>query len=476
MEQARTPLYTQLLLHNEKQSISLHVPGHKNGINLPKEYANKFGEILKLDVTELTDLDDLHFPEGVILESQQLLAKLYGVKKSFFLVNGSTVGNLAMILSVIAENDQLLVQRNCHKSIINGLQLAKANPIFLSPEYDEDWRVAGGISLETVEMAIRRYPDVKAILLTYPTYYGMVYDLKKIIQLAHTHGIPVLVDEAHGAHFIAGAPFPPSAVALEADVVVQSAHKTLPALTMGSFLHINSDRVSIEAIKKNLQLLQSSSPSYPIMASLDVARSYLGTFTAEDKEILQEQVSIFRRALSSISGIKVLSYPENQGDALKVTIQSTSLLTGFELQKRLEKVGVYSEMADPVNVLMVLPLLKLNQTFPFEEIINRIGLALDDITSVEQREIRSLIQKVKISKLELSYIEIQKRVQIKVDLAEAVGSIAAEMITPYPPGIPLLFPGEIITIEDIATINELINLGARFQGGDTLKEGMIYIY
>jgi arginine/lysine/ornithine decarboxylase len=476
LDQSRIPLYSQLLLHKEKQSISLHVPGHKNGVFFPIETVASFSDVLKLDVTELSNLDDLHSPEGVILESELLLAGLYGVQKSFFLVNGSTVGNLAMILSVIAEDEQVLVQRNCHKSILNGLQLAKANPIFLSPEYDDDWQVAAGVSFEMVKVAIGLYPNIKAIILTYPNYYGMVYDLKKIIQLAHKHRIPVLVDEAHGAHFIAGNPFPDSAVTLGADVVVQSAHKTLPAMTMGSFLHINSELVSEIEIKKNLQMLQSSSPSYPIMASLDIARSYLGTFSKSDKQILYEKVQNFRQSLAELTGIRVLPYMNDQGDLLKLTIQSTSLLSGFELQKRLEQVGIYSEMADAVNVLLVLPLLKKEHSYSFFEITSRIKSALVGVDSCVNRSKTVHYQKNKLTKLELSFIEIQKRSTKKVELKEAIGKIAGEMITPYPPGIPLLFPGEIISREDIKQINELIHNGAKFQGGEALKEGMIAIF
>ena len=476
MNQYNTPLYNQLLLHKEKKTISLHIPGHKNGEVFPLEKAPSFNEILKLDVTELTDLDDLHSPEGAIRESEQLLAKLYQTQKSFFLTNGSTVGNLAMILSTIEENDLVLVQRNCHKSILNGLQLAKAQPIFLSPEFDEDWQVAGGIAFETVEMAIRIYPNVKALIVTYPNYYGMVYDLKGIIKHAHAYNIPVLVDEAHGAHFIAGDPFPASAVTFGADVVVQSAHKTLPAMTMGSFLHINSELVSRVEIEKNLRLLQSSSPSYPIMASLDIARSYLGTYYQKDKQLLQEKVKVFRKSLSKVSGIRVLPFQDDHGDLLKITIQSTCMLSGFELQTQLEQVGIYSEMADAVNVLFVVPLLKVDNSFPFEEITKRIIRALEKVSDTEKRPEPYIIAKNKLSKLELSFKEMKKRTSVKVPLQESVGKITAEMIIPYPPGIPLLFPGEIITIEDIEQIKGLVRLGARFQGGKDLKEGLIHIY
>ena len=310
--------------------------GHKNGLLFSEKAKASFKELLKLDVTELTGLDDLHAPEGVIMESEQLLAELYGVQTSYFLVNGTTVGNLAMIMATINDGDTVLVQRNCHKSVQNGLKLVNANPVFLSPEFDEDWNVAGGLSYETCYSAITAFPDAKALIVTYPNYYGMVYELKRVITLAHEYGIPVLVDEAHGAHFIAGSIFPVSAVELGADVVVQSAHKTLPAMTMGSFLHFNSKLISEDLIKDYLHMLQSSSPSYPIMASLDLARSYLGTLSNAELLSLKNQITNFKKQLATINGIRVLDYSGGQGDLLKVTIQSTSADSGFDLQKKLK--------------------------------------------------------------------------------------------------------------------------------------------
>ena len=266
MNQSKTPLFDQLMKHHEGNPISFHVPGHKYGQVFPEKGRNYFSDILKMDATEITGLDDLHSAEGVILEAEKLLADLYRTQRSFFLVNGSTVGNLAMTLSTIKEDEIVLVQRNSHKSIMNGIKLANARPVFISPEYDLDYRVAGGLSYESVKSALIQYPNARAIILTYPNYYGMTVDLKSIIDLAHAHNIPVLVDEAHGVHFIAGDYFPPSAVELGADIVVQSAHKTLPAMTMGAFLHYQSRLVSSSNLQFYLQALQSSSPSYPLMA------------------------------------------------------------------------------------------------------------------------------------------------------------------------------------------------------------------
>jgi arginine/lysine/ornithine decarboxylase len=472
--QTQIPIYEALLKHKRNNPISFHVPGHKSGAILHQHSQNLFQELLKIDVTELSGLDDLHSPEGAIKEAQELLAALYQVKESFFLVNGSTVGNLAMILSVCKKDDVILVQRNCHKSVLNALKLAKARPVFLEPEYNLEWKSATGVSKETVESAIFLYPEAKAIVLTYPNYYGMVYDVKSVIELAHAYNIPVLIDEAHGPHFIIGEPFPASAIQLGADMVVQSAHKTLPAMTMGSYLHINSNRINSDIVKEYLQMLQSSSPSYVIMASLDLARNYLATYQPSDMEYLHKNISLFKKELSTIKGIKVLDYPDSKGDTLKVTIQSRSKLSGFELQKRLEEIDIFTELADPYNVLMILPLLKEGQEYPLVEVCRRMKelLVKFPYQPVEEEFLNS---SGNISELAIPYEKLSSVQKEAISITEAAGYVCAETITPYPPGIPLLLMGEFITVGKINQLIQLTEMGARFQGGTLLDKKLIKV-
>ncbi|MEH7108561.1 aminotransferase class I/II-fold pyridoxal phosphate-dependent enzyme [Bacillus sp. JJ1764] len=476
MEQQKKPLYQALMEHKKKGPISFHVPGHKYGQIGDFGLDSSFESILTIDVTELTGLDDLHSPEEAILEAELLLANLYQVKNSFFLVNGSTVGNIAMIMAVCSEDDVVLVQRNCHKSVLNALQLAKARPIFLEPEYHPDWKVAGGVQPETVAKAIEQYPMAKAIILTYPNYYGMVYDLKEIIDQAHLQNIPVLVDEAHGAHFILGNPFPASAIQLGADIVVQSAHKTLPAMTMGSYLHFNSDLINLNKVKEYLGIFQSSSPSYPIMASLDLARSYLARYGSNDLCYLHERTNHFKEQLAEIPTIKVLEYPNNQGDLLKITIQSKSEMNGFELQKRLEGLGIYTELADPYNILLILPLLKEGQPYPFTETADKLKQILQHFTYQDKVGKLYMEQTEKVSGLAIGYKEMDHLFVKDVPFIQAHHHVCAETIIPYPPGIPLLLKGERITSEKLERLQHLIMTGARFQGGSHLKEGYITIF
>ena len=474
MDQTTTPLYNQLVTHHKRHPISLHVPGHKNGSLLSEQKYSYFHDLLKLDVTELTGLDDLHSPEGVIQEAEALLTAFYGVKKSYFLVNGSTVGNLTMMLALLHENDIVFVQRNSHKSVMNGIELTGAKAVFLDPDFNEEWGVAGGVSPQTIQRALNLYPKVKAIVLTYPNYYGMVNELEDIITLAHEKGIPVLVDEAHGAHFITGGHFPKSAVQLGADLVVQSAHKTLPAMTMGSFLHINSEYISIKAVEKYLQLLQSSSPSYPIMASLDIARSYMATYSDEDHAYLFSQIQSFKNELRRLDRITVLNDNGN-GDLLKVTIQSANELNGFQMQTLFEEKGIYTEMADPDNVLLVLPLLKKDQDYHFQQIVERISQALGHVSRQRRNPVKHIYQP-NISTLAMNPNEFYQHTSRKVIVEESVGEIAAERVTPYPPGIPLLVPGERITEAIVQQIQYLIQSGARFQGNRDIYQGKITIF
>ncbi|MFX3624227.1 MAG: aminotransferase class I/II-fold pyridoxal phosphate-dependent enzyme [Ectobacillus sp.] len=471
MNQYRTPLYDALVCHANKRSTSFHVPGHKNGIYFPEKAQSHFSSVLEIDVTELTGLDDLHDASGCIQEAENLLADLYGVQRSRFLVNGSTVGNLAMVFAVCKENDIVLVQRNCHKSIINGLQLVGVRPVFLSPFVDESTNVSVGVKYETVQAALDKYPEAKAIILTHPNYYGMAYNLKEIIALAHQKGIPVLVDEAHGAHFCLGSPFPKSAIEYGADIVVHSAHKTLPAMTMGSYLHINSTIVEAEKVSLYLSMLQSSSPSYPIMASLDLARFSLANL----KNLGIEESSAFlhniKEELRAVPQIKVIDSPMQ--DPLRIILQTKCSLSGYELQKLLEQEGIYTEMADPYNVLLMLPLEPQKR---YTKAPLKIKRALEHYPEKDIVKIYDGSYKIHEAILPYGYKELDRYKTAVLPMHEAKGYVCAEMPIPYPPGIPLIMKGEIITGEHINQFQALLKSGARFQGSVNIEEGKIKIY
>ncbi len=471
------PLYSALIRHAKEDPVSLHVPGHKNGAVFLQEAAHIYKDVLRLDVTELTGLDDLHHPQDVILKAQQLTAELYGVKNSYFLVNGSTVGNMAMILASCQEGDEVLIQRNSHKSIMNGVQLAGVKPIFLAPKVDEELQVPSYVEFDRIKEAIKLYPNAKALILTNPNYYGLATDLTRIIKYAHDHGIPVLVDEAHGAHFIIGDSFPLSAVEAGADIVIHSAHKTLPAMTMGSYLHFNSELIEKETVELYLSMLQSSSPSYPIMASLDLARAYLSRAMEEKlhSEII-ESVKEIKQGFNSMNGLEVIESGDLlvQSDPLKVTIRSTNALSGYELQEILERHNIFVELANTEHCLCILPLGKMST------ILNKFNQVNQDHLKSHQPSLakkKSNNHRYKgIQPLEISYSQLKKCKKVLVDLEAAVGHYSAEAIIPYPPGIPLIVIGEKVTAELIETIRLLLEVGVNIQGDNQIKKGKINIF
>lgn len=476
MNQKETPLFDALIKWKQKNPFSFHVPGHKNGTVFAYHAKQIYESMLSIDATELHGLDDLHEPGGAILKAQRLAAQLYGSDNCYFLVGGSTAGNLAMILATCREQEIVFVQRNSHKSIMNALELANAKPVFLTPFVDEETNVAVGVTLETVKTAYAAYPEAKVLLLTNPNYYGMTIDLQAIIEFAHERGMIVLIDEAHGAHFGIGAPFPNSAVSLGADVVVQSAHKMLPAMTMGSFLHVNERYPFREKLLQYLSMLQSSSPSYPIMASLDLARYYVAQIKHHEIKQMLHSFEQFKKRLMKIKGLRLTKGDSSRfkQDPLKVIVQSAYGINGFRLQKELERRAVYTELADKYNVLFVLPLAPIKQS---ESIINIIEQAVSN--QEENRE--EFIDIVNVesvnhySSLAISYKEMANLPKKSVSFYEAVGKVSAEAVIPYPPGIPLLMKGEVISVTHIEMIQQLLRAGSRFQGGSKLFENQLLI-
>lgn len=457
----------------QQQNISFHVPGHKHGelSQLPQA----FKDVMRYDVTELSGLDDFHHPEEMILEAENLLADTFGTMKSFFLVNGSTVGNLAMIYATCKKGDTIIVQRNAHKSIFHAIELVGAQPVYVSPMWDEQTLTATNIAYEHLKEAIDQYPEAKAVILTYPTYYGMASkDIRQQIAYCHEKYIPVLVDEAHGAHFSACTLFQPSALAFGADVVVQSAHKTLPAMTMASFMHVNSELVDVDKINHYLRMLQSSSPSYVLLASLDDARYYVQTYMESDGAYIIEKKTKWVEALRAIGSLEVIEVD----DPLKILLRVNGY-SGFQLQEALEEQNVYAELADAHQVLFVLPLLKQGHTYPFADIRVRIKDAVTALLSTEKSSMLAATQSTytftAITKPRFTCEEIEEKDKEWLPYMRAMGRIAASMIIPYPPGIPLLVPGEKITVAKLSQLEELLATGASFQGKHRLEEKMIEV-
>ncbi|AOZ94679.1 amino acid decarboxylase [Paenibacillus crassostreae] len=487
LDKSRAPLYEELIEYRRKKNISFHVPGHKNGQAFASDgSAQLLSEVMEIDVTEITGTDDLHHPEGVIQEAQNLAADCFGAEESFFLVGGSTAGNLSLILTVCTSpGDMLLVQRNVHKSVLHGLMLAGAKAIFLHPQIDPISGLPIAPTAATISATLDAYPHAKGVLLTMPNYHGMGVDLRPLAEVCHHYAVPLLVDEAHGAHYGQHPALPSSALSCGADGVVQSTHKMLSALTMGAMLHVQGSRIDRELLRQRLTMVQSSSPSYPVMASLDLARRQLhmggeSTFTAG-----LAAVSAFKRGLAKLPRYGLLLPPQQPGglsagvasadseeppdaqlaapyttqDPFKVVIyDDTGVLGGYELQRLLEEHGCIPEMSDDVFVVLLFSLgSTIEDTNHLLDALQHISLLEIDTYDKEQ-SVLPMRDAVEFSTWNISQEAIStpvafsmKPVSLKdiecIPLAQCAGRVAAEMIIPYPPGIPILYSGENITIQ-----------------------------
>ncbi|GAA0503874.1 aminotransferase class I/II-fold pyridoxal phosphate-dependent enzyme [Salinibacillus aidingensis] len=471
--QSQLPLFQVLLKHAGLDASSFHVPGHKNGMIFSNEGYDVFKSILPYDLTEITGLDDLHHPESAIKEAQELTAQLYGVESTFFLVGGTTAGNLAMILSVCEPEDCIIVQRNCHKSIMNAIELAGAKPVFISPVYEEQTGRYSRINASTVYEALAAYPHAKALVLTYPDYFGHTYNIQPMIEAAHQYQLPVLVDEAHGAHFILGDPFPPSSVSLGADIVVHSAHKMLPAMTMSSFLHFQSALVSKDKIRHYLQMVQSSSPSYPLMASLDLARHFLAHIDeAQIKQMIAHAHQI-RSMLDESPLWDVVPVYNQVDDPLKITLQIHPDLEAQKVLHTFEQHMVYPELATTSQLLLISGLgMNERDLQRIPHVVNNFDHQLKRVKGHGKIEVTA-VQPPEISEFPYSLRNLQEMDNMWVAWEHAIGKPAGEMIIPYPPGIPLLIKGERIERWHKEVIMPRLKAGQHIQSeSNDLQKGL----
>ncbi|WP_246206683.1 aminotransferase class I/II-fold pyridoxal phosphate-dependent enzyme [Virgibacillus ihumii] len=468
--QQKTPLLDALKQFAKRDPISFHVPGHKNGELFPPLAREYYQSILPLDMTELSGLDDLHAPHDVIKDAQDLAADYFGAEQTYFLVGGSTAGNMAMILAACTAEEKIIVQRNSHKSIFNSLELGGARPVFVAPEFDRKVNRYTAPDFNTFKEAIEQHPDAKAAVLTYPDYFGQTFNIKEMIDLAHEYNIPVLVDEAHGVHFSTNDNFPASSLDLGADVVVQSAHKMAPAMTMGSLLHMNSSRVNSNRVTHYLQMLQSSSPSYPIMASLDIARYFLASLSQDDVKAVMNSVSRIIAILDEKDAWQVLP----TDDPLKITLQMQQGISAHEVYSLFEKEAIYPELATHDQILLIHGLTPFQYDKQLQNGIMRVKEQLKNVQNHATIETGNLFTK-QIQELVMPYQTMHHRPARQVPLNQSAGCIAAEAITPYPPGIPFILKGERITDTHISIIKQLIHQGATIQHDDVTQRVSVFI-
>ena len=441
-----TPILDMLKRIKEEGRTPFYMPGHKGG-RLMGDEASPFS----YDITEIQGADNLHLPTGAILEAEKLAAKAFGAKRTFFLVGGATAGIHAMLCAVLKDGDTVLVDRACHKSAVYALHHSGARAVFLNPAMGED-NIPQSISPEHLKEALHTHKGVKALYLTSPNYYGRCQDLGELIRVAHAFGVPVLVDEAHGAHFAFSDRLPDTALSQGADVVVESAHKTLPALTQSAYLHVGNEAYC-ELLEETLRMFQSTSPSYLLMASLDYARAYMEEHRAEFERFLDDCAEVF--------GTK----PSKERDMSRIVF-SPQNMTGHAAAEILRKeYRIEPEMADYDHVVF-LPTMGNTK----EELLH-LKAAMEEISrrSGEKKAIRVSFPQESI----LSFREQSRRNKRWVSLTDAVGKVCGAMVYLYPPGIPLLLPGEIVEEDTLKTIQNYQAAGLEMTG---INQGNILIF
>ena len=444
----------------------LHVPGHKWDKGC-LNYGLCGETVLRMDLTCLPGLDNICNPRDVIKEAEELAAEAFGADRAFFLVNGTTAGIQAMIMAVCRPGEKLILPRNAHKSAISGLIISGAQPVYIEPEINQDFGISMGVTVEKVEKALQQHPDAKGVFLANPNYYGTASDLKSIVEIAHGYKVPVIVDEAHGAHLPFGDGLPMPALAAGADLAASSTHKMGGSLTQSSMLFLRQGLVSVRG-SRPCQFGPDHSPSYLLLSSLDLARKQMAL---KGRELVRKSLALarwIREELKSIEGIRLFGegLAGSPGcyafDPLKVVINVTGLgMSGYEVERLLrEKYNLQVELSDLYNVMFLISL---------GDNMDNCRYLVDCLKSIAGTKKLGNIIKYCPPPPEIPGMAVLPRDAFYsetriVPLHEAAGEVSAEAIMAYPPGIPLLCPGEMITQEIIDYVNILKQENADLQG------------
>ncbi|WP_363317171.1 aminotransferase class I/II-fold pyridoxal phosphate-dependent enzyme [Anaerovibrio sp.] len=445
-------------------ALAFHTPGHKQGLGahpLLSKLITRDG--LRQEVSLMEELDDLHDPQGCIKAAEELAAELWGASDTLFMINGTTSAIQAMILGTLSPGDQVLVPRNAHRSIIGGLILAGAVPVYLQPEIIEPIGIAGCLSVETVQSAIEKYPEAKALIAVYPTYYGMAGNLGEIADLLHGKNMLLLVDEAHGAHLKFAASIsgmPKQALDLGADVVAQSTHKVLGSLTQTSMLHIGSSMVLKAKIRKAASLLQTTSPNQLLLASLDIARLQMAE---EGQERLKKAVDMadwLRKEINNISGLycvgeEIIDKTNTFAlDRTRIVVNLTGLgVHGYEAEDILRhQYKVQCELSDNYNMVFIISMADT------EETVSRLLEVLQCLARDHGMPLMPLQPPPDVlfrpNNMAISPRDAFFGTGERMRFDEAVGCVSAETVAFYPPGVPVLCPGEIISAALIEAVRK----------------------
>lgn len=466
LSQLSAPVYEALEAFRKKRVVPFDVPGHKRGRGNP-ELRELLGEkCVNLDVNSMKPLDNLCHPISVIRDAEQLAAEAFGAAHAFFMVGGTTSSVQSMVLSSTKAGDKIILPRNVHKSVINALVLNGAIPVYINPQVDHRLGISLGMEISEVEKAIKANPDATAVLVNNPTYYGICSDLRSIVKLAHEHNMLCLVDEAHGTHFYFGANMPINAMAAGADMASVSMHKSGGSLTQSSLL-LTGPNVNWEYVSQIINLTQTTSASYLLLSSLDISRRNLYMRGESSFAKVSEMAQYAREEINSIGGFYAYgSELKNNSsvfdfDVTKLSVYTRDIgLAGIEVYDLLrDEYDIQIEFGDIANILAYISIGDRIQD------IERLVGALADIKRLYSRDPSLMLNTEYIApKVEVSPQAAFYAKDESLPLRETAGRICSEFVMCYPPGIPILAPGEVITKEIIEYIIYAKEKGCSMQG------------
>lgn len=471
---SRLPIIDALQQYKEREMDYYATPGHKMGrAFMTNEVGRKvISNMIEYDITEVEGMDNLHNPNGIIRKSQEFLSEYYGSQKSYYLVNGSTSGNLIMVFSVFNEYDKIIIERNCHKSISNAIMLRKLKPIYINNKMSYEYNAPFSVDKEHLFNLIKENTDAKGIVLTYPNYYGICADLEDIVKEAQKYGMKVLIDSAHGAHFGICDELPRSAVKLGCDIVVNSAHKTLPSLTQTAYLHINNEGL-IEKVEFYMKIFSTTSPSYLFLSTMEYSRYYLETYGKNDYQKLINKCEDFRKKIDKLKFYHIINEDDVIEGTQKILIDKTRYVInvphGYSANKlaqylRLNNIQV--EMADNRNVILIfspvndeadfLTLYEVLKKWPQSQLKGDSNINID-----------YTIPKIKYLPWQTEYMKTNI-----CNIDEGINKVCGQSVIPYPPGVPIIMPGEVINDDIINIIKMCVKNGIELIG---LKEDKLVV-
>ena len=487
--QEKMPFVEALESYKEQHFVPFHTPGHKIGVEAPQLLKNWMGPALPYDLGVMYALDDLHEPERELKEAQDLTAELYGADCCWFSINGTTALIEAMIMGTVGPDEIIIIPREAHRSVISGLVLSGAKPVYMDCDFDERWGIPLGVSLENAIKSMDAHPEAKAILLVYPNYYGVGIDIVNIIQEAHKRGLIVLVDEAHGPHLPFSESLPIEAIEAGADLVAQSTHKSVGSLTQTSWLLGQGKKFDKRRITQMHQMLQSTSPNYIFLASLDMARHQLAT-AGNDLVSRAVELSVYlREELNKISGIATMEYTDIQErvinyDCTKVLIDAKELgLTGVAFERMLREHHIEVELVQAHHVLVLITIGDTKESVTalikaVQAVSEKVLRTFKEFNNTEEEQLQDISKDSALLPAPIVHVTPRNAMYAnreQVPLKEALHRIAGETIAYYPPGIPCVAVGEEISASVLQYIENRKALGFVPNGADDMTLETIWV-